>query len=250
VLYRLVRDLVSQVQSSRQELVVQSTRGGFSIDTLRGAQFEQLMRLRSLNRFAARLGALLNAPGVAPFDWYLELRDLHAELSALHPDRDDFDLQDYDHERLYVVFEQLDEKIRGLLRGVVSASFIKVDFAREPGLFGAAFTDEHFTKPVEYFLGVKSKLDPREVTRLVEDADQFKFMPRSMASRAVRGVILKEERIPPLQLPAQAGLTYFRVNRTESTRVWAQLQLEKAGVLRWPDADSSDLEITLYMTLP
>ncbi len=250
VLYRLIRDLVSQVQASRQELVVQVTRGGFNLETMRGAQFEQLMRLRTLNRFSARFGALLNAPGVAPFDWYLELRDMHAELAALHPDRDDLNLPDYDHERLFPVFEQLDQKLRGLLRGVVSASFAKVDFTREPGMLAATFTEENFTRPVEYLIGVKSKLDPREVTRLVEDADQFKFMPRSMAARAVRGVVLKEERIPPLQLPAQNGLTYFRVNRTESTRVWTQLQLEKAGVLRWPDADASDFEITLYMTLP
>ena len=250
VLHRLVRDLVAQVQASRQELIVQVTRGGFNLETMRGAQFEQLMRLRTLNRFGARLGALLAAPGVAPFDWYLELRDMHAELAALHPDRDDTDLPDYNHERIFPVFEQLDDKIRGLLRGVVSASFAKLEFAREAGMFGATFTEENFTKPVEYFLGVKSKLDPREITRIVEDADQFKFMPRTMATRAVRGVVLKEERIPPLQLPAMNGLTFFRVNRTESARVWAQLQLEKAGVLRWPDADASDFEITLYMTLP
>ena len=250
VLHRLVRDLVAQVQASRQELVVQVTRGGFSLETLRGAQFEQLMRLRTLNRFAARLGALLGAAGVAPFDWYLELLDLHAELAALHPDRDDANLPDYDHERLFAVFEQVDAKIRGMLRGVVTASYLKLAFTREPGIFAATFTDEHFTKPVEYFLGVRSKLDPREVTRMVEDADQFKFMPRSMATRAIRGVVLKEERIPPLQLPAQTGLNYFRVNRADSGRVWSQIQLEKEAVLRWPDADGSDFEITLFMTLP
>lgn len=250
VLFQLVRDLVAQVQASRQELAVQTARGGFNIETLRGIQFEQMLRLRSLNRFSARLGALLAAPGVPPFEWYLELRDLHAELAALHPDRDDVNLADYDHERLYSVFEQLDQKIRGYLRGSVTASYLKLEFSREAGMRGAVLTEEHFTKPVEYFLGVKSKLDPREVTRMVEDADQFKFMPRSMATRAVRGVVLKEERVPPLQLPAQTGLTFFRVNRTDSGRVWAQIQLEKSAVLRWPDADGSDFELTLFMTLP
>lgn len=249
VLFQLVRDLVAQVQASRAELVVQTNRGGFNIETLRGIQFEQMLRLRTLNRFSARLGALLAAPSVPPFEWYLELRDLHAELSALHPDRDDLNLADYDHERLYPVFEQLDQKIRSYLRGSVAASYMKLEFVRETGMRGATFTDEHFTKPVEYFLGVKSKLDPREVTRIVEDADQFKFMPRSMATRAVRGVVLKEERIPPLQLPAQTGLTFFRVNRVESGRVWSQLQLEKSAVLRWPDADGSDFETTLFMTM-
>ena len=55
VLREMVRDLVSQVEASRKELVVQVTRGGFSIDTMRGLQFEQLMRLRTLNRYSARL---------------------------------------------------------------------------------------------------------------------------------------------------------------------------------------------------
>ncbi len=249
VLYQRLRDLVSQVQSSREELVVQVGRGGFNVEALRGAQFEQLMRLRTLNRFSGRLGALLGAPGISPFEWYLELRDLHGELAALNPTRDDFDLPDYNHESTYPVFEQLDQKIRGLLRGVVTASFLKLDFAREPGMQAATFTDEHFTKPVEYFLAIRSKLDPREVTRVVEDPDQFKFMPRSLATRAVRGVVLKEERVPPLQFPAQAGLTYFRVNRSDSSRVWSQIQLEKTGILRWPEADASDFQVTLYMTI-
>jgi type VI secretion system protein ImpJ len=250
ILFQRVRDLVSQVQASRKELVVQVSRGGFSLEALRGVQFEQLMRLRTLNRFSARLGALLAAPSISPFDWYLELRDLHGELAALNPTRDDFDVPDYNHEALYPIFERLDLKIRDLLRGVVTASYMKLDFTRETGMQAAAFTDEHFTKPVEYFLAVKSKLDPREVTRIVEDADQFKFMPRSLASRAIRGVVLKEERIPPLQFPAQTGLTYFRVNRVESGRVWSQIQLEKSGILRWPEADASDFQVTLYMTLP
>jgi predicted component of type VI protein secretion system len=113
-----------------------------------------------------------------------------------------------------------------------------------------AFTDEAFTRPVEYFLAIKSKLDPRAVVREVEDADQFKFMPRSLATRAIRGALLKEERVPPLQLPSQTGLTYFRLNRTESARIWSQMQTERTAVLRWPEADASDYQITLYMTLP
>jgi type VI secretion system protein ImpJ len=249
-LYQRLRDLVSQVQASRQELVVQVGRGGFNVEALRGAQFEQLMRLRTLNRFSGRLGSLLAAPGITPFDWYLELRDLHGELAALDPTRDDFNLPEYNHEALYPIFERLDQKIRELLRGVVTASFMKVEFTREPGMQAAAFTDEHFTKPLEYFLAVKSKLDPREVVRIVEDADKFKFMPRSLATRAIRGVILTEERVPPLQFPAQAGLSYFRVNRADSGRVWSQIQLEKSGILRWPEADGSDFQITLYMTIP
>src|SRR6185503_16813978 len=67
ILRELVRDLVSQVEASRKELVVQVSRGGFAIDTMRGVQFEQVMRLRTLNRYSARLPSFVLAPNVAPF---------------------------------------------------------------------------------------------------------------------------------------------------------------------------------------
>ncbi len=64
VLRELVRDLVSQVEASRKELVVQITRGGFSLENMRGLQIEQMLRLRTLNRFSGRLPALVLASGV------------------------------------------------------------------------------------------------------------------------------------------------------------------------------------------
>jgi type VI secretion system protein ImpJ len=250
VLYNIVRDLVAQIDASRKELVSQIARGGFSIETLRGVQFEQLLRLRTLSRFSARLPSLLEAPALSPFFWYLELREVYGELAALHPEKDEFEMPAYDHLNSFPCFDELNQKIRAILRGVVTGSYLKIDFVRESGMQSITFTDEAFSRPVEYFIAIKSKLDPRAVVREVEDADQFKFMPRSLATRAIRGVLLKEERVPPLQLPSQTGLTYFRLNRTESARIWSQMQTERAAVLRWPEADASDYQITLYMTLP
>ncbi|HEV2394898.1 MAG TPA: hypothetical protein VG146_21320 [Verrucomicrobiae bacterium] len=40
MLREIVRDLVSQVEASRKELVVQLARGGFSLETMRGVQFD------------------------------------------------------------------------------------------------------------------------------------------------------------------------------------------------------------------
>jgi type VI secretion system ImpJ/VasE family protein len=249
-LHNLVRDLVNQLEASRQELVIQLNRGGLAMDTLRGAQIEQILRFRTLNHFSARLSSLLAAAHVTPFAWYLELRALHAELAALHPAEDDYEsVPAYNHENLFNAFDQLGAKIRGLLRGVVTASFLKLEFASTDAGREAVFTEEQLTRPVDYFLGVKSKDDPRTVVALVEDGNRFKLMPKSLATRAVRGVELKEERFPPMQLPAVAGVTYFRLNRAESARVWQLLQSEKAAVIRWPDHEKSDFALTLYMTL-
>lgn len=250
VLRELVRDLASQVQASRKELVIQLTRAGFSLENLRGLQFEQMMRLRTLNRFSARLPSLAEAPAIAPFPIYLELRELLGELAALYPDRDEFEAAAYDHDNPCLSFLELSSKIRSMLRGAVAPSFIRVPFVDVEGRQTIALEEQHFSLPNEYFLGIKTAEDPRALARLVENADEFKLMPRSLAARAIRGVLLKEERFAPLELPAQTGLYYFRLMRTESARSWNQIQVEQSAVVVWPDQGRSDYEIALYMTVP
>jgi type VI secretion system ImpJ/VasE family protein len=249
-LRELLRDLANQVDASRKELVLQISRGGFSIDTMRGVQFEQILRLRTLNRFSARLPQLVAAPGVTPFALYLDLRELLAELAALHPDRDQFEVAAYDHDNPAVAFNELASKIRGLLRGAVAARFLQLPFTRQQKTYEATLADEHLDGPNEYFLGIKTREDPRAVAQLVEDGDRFKFMARSLAQQRIWGVKLAEERHPPLELPSQSGLHYFRLLRAESARMWERIKDEKAISIRWPEIDASDFAITLYMTVP
>jgi len=118
VLRDLLHDLTSQVMASRNELVVQINRGGFSVENMRGVQFEQMLRLRTLNRFSSQLGSLVSISSrVAPFQMYLMLRQLLAELAALRPDRDQYEVVGYDHDNLAVAFNELSNRIRGLLKG-------------------------------------------------------------------------------------------------------------------------------------
>lgn len=251
-LREMVRDLVSQVEASRKELVVQVTRGGFSIDTMRGVQFEQVMRLRTLNRYSARLPSIISAPIATPFNVYLELRELLAELAAMHPDRDEFESAPYRHDNQFLCFRELANKIRSFLRGAVAPSFLKLAFKDVGGILTANFAPEHFTQPNAYFLGIKTKLDPTALARYVEDGDKFKLMPQSLATRAIRGIELKEERHAPLELPAAADLHYFRLERANSARMWQQIQTEKTAAIRWTggELDWSDASFTLYMTVP
>ncbi len=252
VLREMVRDLVSQVEASRKELVVQLSRGGFSLENMRGLQFEQLMRLRSLSHYSGRLPQLVASPGLTPFDIYLELRGLLAELAALHPDRDEFDCAAYNHESPYLCFRELSTKIRAHLRGAVAPSFMKVAFADVNGVLTATFTDEHFTQPNAYFLAIRTKLDGTALARFVQDGDKFKLMPQSLATRAIRGIELKEERHPPLELPAASDLFYFRMEQAASARMWQQIQAEKLASMRWTgnELDWTGATFTIYMTVP
>ena len=231
-----LRDLTNQVQASRATLAQQITAGGFSIDAMRGVQFEQAMRLRTLNRFAARLGSLVTVlPQVAPFDFYLELRELLGDLSAAHPDRDkEFIVPDYDHDNLAGSFDDLIAKIRSLLGGTVQERFLKIDFVAEGGVLvlQKPLEAEHFEKPTDYFLGIKTREDHAGLAKLVEDGDKFKLMAKSMIQQRIWGIKLQEERHPPLTLPAKGDLFYYRLMR----RLAAHVGPHQGRKGPWPSA--------------
>lgn len=253
VLQELVRDLTSQIMASRNELVLQINRGGFSIDNMRGVQFEQMLRLKTLNCYGAKLSSLIQiTASVTPFEAYLDLRQLLAELAALRPDRDQFDVPEYDHDNPAIAFNEISQKIRLLLRGAVQAKFLKValDRVHDEGIFCAELTDEVLSLPNEYFLAIKTKEDPGVLAQLVLDRDKFKLMSRGLANQRIFGVKLSHEAYPPVELPAQVGLNYFRVIRAESVRMWDRIKQEKAIAAKWPGIETSDFDITLYMTVP
>ena len=249
-LFEIIRNLVDQVQASHKELLGQLNRTALAMETLHGQQFEQVLRLRTLSRFCGRLPALVRASHVTPFAWYLELRELVGELTALKLGQESFDVPDYDHENLYHSFKSLSDRARALLRVAVESAFLKIEFKRETQFFAAAMLEDHFTKPVDYFLAIKTSQDYGTVRQLVQDGNRFKVMPKSMWNKAFFGIVLEEERFPPHFLPAQAGLHYFRIQRSKSERIWDRIKNEKELSIVWPEFASCDYQITLYLVLP
>jgi type VI secretion system ImpJ/VasE family protein len=252
ILRELMRDLANAVDANRTALLQRITRGGaFSFDTIRGSQFEQILRLRTLGRYSGRLPALVNAPAATPFEVYLELRGLLGELEALYPESEQASVADYDHENPAIAFHELCSKIRRLLPGKAEAApVLKVPFRLEAGTLVADLTDEHLTRPNEYFLGIRTRQDPKQLSRLVEDPDQFKLMSKSLAKKAIYGVKLSEERFPPYALTGGPDVHYFRLLVGESKRMWEQIQREKAVAVTFPGVETADYAITLWMTLP
>ena len=251
VLRELIRDLVNQVEATRKELVAQTSHSGFSMENLRGIQFEQLLRLRTLSRYSARLTQLINAPNISPFKIYLDLRELLAELSSLRPGDDQFDAASYNHDAPAPAFKELATRIRSLLSTGIAPSYKKIDFELVDKVMRIKLTDEDISKANEYFLGIKSKEDPTSLAQIVEDQDRFKLMSGTLVKKAIWGVQLAEERFPPMGLPAQIGLSYFRLRLDGSgEKMWENIISEKEIAIRWPGMEKSDFEISLYMTIP
>lgn len=247
-LVEIVRNLSNQVAASRKKLAAEVVRGGFKLDALRAPQFGQLLRLRTLNHFAARLPYLAEAPAIAPFEVYLELRELLGELAALQPERDEFEVANYNHDNPAVAFNELNDRIRPYLRDVEHETVAKLPFVRVDSILTATMSLDHLTRPSEYFIGIKSSEEPRSIAALVENADRFKFMPKSFSNRRVRGILLQEERQPPPVL--ERGPTYFRILRTESKVMWDMAKTDRELHIHWSGMEAADFQIALYMTLP
>lgn len=251
-LREMLRAISNDVEAARGETVVQMTRGGFNVEAMRGVHVQQMIRLQTLNTYAARLMHMVRAEGgIGPFDMYLELRGLLGGLASLQPDRDAWDAPDYDHDNPGQVFEVLCDRIRAQLRSEGTASWARVRFELRDSVLVAELNDEQLTKPNEYFLGIQSGRDPREIAKMVEDQGEFKLTAFSKATTRVRGVHLAEERHPPLELPAQIGLHYFRVDRSQSTRVWGLIEEEKMLAINFPGVERNEFDdVSLYMTIP
>ena len=257
VLRELVRELIAQLETSRKELALQLGQSGFNIELIRGVQIAQLLRLQTLNRFSARLPALAQVPSLTPFVLYCELRGLLAELLALHPERDEFDVAAYDHDAPYPGFRELIDRIRSHLRLEGGRSYLSVPFEEVNGTLTAQLGDEHFASPNGYFLGVTSKHSPAELARFIEDGNKFKLMPISLVRAAVFGIPLKDEHYPPLELPAATDLHYFRLDCGARPERWEQARAEKALVLVWSGGARREIggewekvDFRLFMTLP
>jgi type VI secretion system ImpJ/VasE family protein len=248
VLHDLMRELVAQLNASREQTRLKAATGGLGLEV----KWELTQRLATLNRFCGSLPPVIEEGCVPPFRVYLQLRELLGELLALHPAENLFDCRNYEHLDPLPAFKELDQKIRAEIRVSRAAEPLRVAFSGEPGRMRAALEPQHFDKPTGYYLGIKTRVDRTKLALYVMDGNKFKFMPRSLEQAAIFGVELKEESYPPLDLPAQNDLHYFRLAPASNQRRWDHITQEKEISLVWNnnDLDLSDGVFTLFMTLP
>jgi type VI secretion system protein ImpJ len=251
-LRQLVLDVTNIVTAARRNLVQKIRSIGVSVDTMRGKDFIHVVRLMTLNRFSARLGSLVKAPNISPFEWYLELRDLMGELAALDPGRDPFELPGYDHDRPGPVFHEIKMRLTPQLEPEDDETLLKVPLTREQEnyRFVCEMAESHFTAPNEYFLGVRTREDQRTMTELVEDTNRCKLMPFSLSGKRIFGIPLEREANPPAALPVEPGLHHFRLHRGQNERLWEQIKTEGKFVVEGRLMEFSDVEMTLFMTVP
>lgn len=252
----LVNELVSHIAAVRGEVAQKLSLAKVNMQSLAQGQLRDVMFLQSLNRATARLKPMVACTKtLPPLAFYIELRSLLGELTALNPTTDAFACEEYDHDDLGATFADLERRIREQIRPPEKI-YLELPLTKTNGIFSAELKGDHVTRPTAYYLGVESKEDPRAVISLVTDSSRFKLIAGSMAGPdapvMVRGIDLQHQPVTPAGLPPRGGLHYFQVNRTGTLNEqrWAKMVKEGKLAAVWSDAATSDFKLAIYMPLP
>lgn len=255
-LLSLLRDLSTQLEVSRGQIVDELKRQGFQVDAAQGPM-TKLLKLRSLGAHAPVISAMIAAEHVAPFEAYTSLRSLLGELAALQPADDLYDVGDYTHDQPLTVFTRIDRVLRRLIAAGETPSGVRLPLEIEATgprqAYVTNLTLEHLENATGYYLAIESQADEKTVSDFVVDANRFKFMPYSLRFRTVFGVALLEERHPPVGLPQRSGLHYFRLDRNANAARWETVVQDGRIAVHWAGlGEATDpltgANLTLYLT--
>lgn len=245
----LITELTFQLRRRRDKIISDMAEKGFNPENLSGSNMYAVLQLRTINRYEARLDALVSSERASPFTFYMELRSLLGELAALQPLSKRENVSPYKHSDAMPVFREIIANIRSLIMPDGYAGYTRIDFIPDSdGLFYEAFLGEAAGGDKEYYIAVLTSAPAADTARAVEAGDNFKLIDPLSKNERIRGVKLEEMRYPPRFLPVISNALWFRICAEESRVVWKNITGEKCMVIDFSAAMFPDFRASLFVT--
>lgn len=208
------------------------------------------LMLRSLARFAPRLELGVDMPLLAPWEAYLLLRDLLAELSVfslqtnpLGEDRTGQSiLVPYRHDDPLPAFRSLRSAISAILDSLATGPRYVIRFERGD-LFDTAAIPPHVLEApgCQYWVSLFSQIMP--LSEGDPGLTRLKFSPRNemntLLTRALPGLPFSLEEHTPMGLARKQGTIYARLHADAA--LWQKVREQGGLALSWEEAPA-DLE--------
>lgn len=201
--------------------------------------------LHTVNSWIPLLAHLAAAPDHHPERVYVAFGQLIGQLSSFALDSDPRDVPVYDHDRLGEVFAELVRRIRTLLDTVIPIRYVIIPLVKTRDLLHVGrVEDDRLLQTAQFYLGADAKMP---AGRLVEELPAKSKISSpdhvgELIGRAVPGVELLHEPVPPAAIPVRAGFKYFQLSR--HGRAWEAINRAKALALYLPD-DFPELKLEL-----
>jgi type VI secretion system protein ImpJ len=201
--------------------------------------------LHTVNSYVPVLSHLYLVSKHHPEQLYLILTQLAGELSTFALGADPRDLPRYDHEDLARTFGELEAKIRFLLETVIPTRYVIIPLEKTPHLWHLGHIhDDRLLKTAQFYLAANAQVS---ANRLVDDVPAKAKMSspdeiNAIIGRAVPGVELTYEPVPPTTIPVKPGFKYYHLHT--SGRWWDTICKAKSIALYLPD-EFPDLKVEL-----
>ena len=167
---------------------------------------------------------------------YLALAQLVGELSTFSLQADPRDVPRYDHENLYKTFDELEQKIRFLLETIIPTKYVIIPLVKTPELWWVGdIHDDRLLTNAQFYLAANAQIPPN---RLIEDVPLKSKITSpdevgALIGRAVQGVALTHEPIPPTAIPVKPGFKYYHLHTRG--RWWEVISKTRRLALYLPD---------------
>ncbi|MBI4582696.1 MAG: type VI secretion system baseplate subunit TssK [Planctomycetes bacterium] len=215
-LFNLAKEILSRASAKSSALAgtIAGQHINFTLDS--GGNPEVLLKLHVLNRFIPYYQQLLKIPRLHPLALFVELCRLAGELAIFTEERLPPKLPLYDHGDPAKCFDPMFEIIDDLLKRMHFARAPRRQFEPWGRFLVAALDPEWLDARNQFYLGVDSDLDPKEVVQIMDrglvSIGSKKTIP-DLAKLIRPGIKRRFEERPPPSLPENPRRLYFRLDR-------------------------------------
>lgn len=192
--------------------------------------------LHTVNSYVPVLSHFYHVPDRHPEELYLVLSQLAGELSTFALQADPRDLPRYDHLNLGQTFTELEEKIRFLLETVIPTRYVIIPLEKTPQLLHIGHVhDDRLLKTAQFYLAANAQVAANRL--ILEIPAKAKIASpddiSALIGRAVPGVELTHEAVPPTAIPVKPGYKYFHLNK--QGRWWEAISKARSLAVYLPD---------------
>jgi type VI secretion system protein ImpJ len=192
--------------------------------------------LHTVNSYVPLLAHYYLAPSRHPELLYMTLAQLVGELSTFSLQADARDVPRYDHENLFKTFDELEQKIRFLLETIIPSKYVIIPLVKTPQLwYVGQINDDRLLANAQFYLAANAQV---AANRLIDELPAKSKISSpdevgTLIGRAVPGVVLSHEPIPPSAIPVKPGYKYFHLHT--QGRWWETIGKARSLALYLPD---------------
>jgi len=203
-----------------------------------------LLLLHTVNAALGALAPLIVQPLVHPATLYAELTRLAAQLFTFAGEGHPRELPAYEHDQPAACFRAIDARLRTLLETNIAVRYVPLPMTRSSERIHAARLTEAVLDAHRFYLSVQCGLPVERVVK------EFPLKAKAAASgrlaelvaKSVRGMAMTYLAVPPGEIPAQPGCSYFEISR--DGELWKAVAEGRAFSIFVP-ADFTDLKLEL-----